>query len=121
MRGAYFIVLALLVCAVHVSTASNMMKTKTIMILAARMAQVLVLCSEVCDAQVYQSCQHALAQGVNSSGVVTIDPDGGGSEPAFPAWCNQADQGGGWMLAATRGSRTTGQHNDVPASTVETR
>ena len=67
---------------------------------------------------VHLSCRHAKAAGMNTSGVISIDPDGSGSEPSFRAYCNQVDHGGGWMLAATRSAATLGAHNTVAASTV---
>lgn len=43
-------------------------------------------------------CKDALAQGITTSGLVTIDPDGTGGNPPFQIYCDQTTAGGGWGL-----------------------
>jgi hypothetical protein len=45
-----------------------------------------------------KDCLDALAQGVTTSGQITIDPDGPGGNPPFAAYCDQTTADGGWTL-----------------------
>ena len=49
----------------------------------------------------FTSCEDARDSGETASGVQTLTPLGGGV--SFQAYCNQDDNGGGWMLAGQRG------------------
>ncbi|XXX73079.1 fibrinogen-like YCDxxxxGGGW domain-containing protein [Sorangium sp. So ce134] len=56
---------------------------------------------EDCDGVVNQGCTYARCADVPPgapSGVVLLDLDGRGPEPAFPAYCDLATDGGGWAL-----------------------
>ncbi|MFO0560813.1 MAG: fibrinogen-like YCDxxxxGGGW domain-containing protein [Polyangiales bacterium] len=50
-----------------------------------------------------RSCRDLLAGGGATSGVYTIDPDGVGPVAPFQVYCDQANDGGGWMLVGRMG------------------
>jgi hypothetical protein len=61
------------------------------------------------DGCIYASCKELLALTPGStSGKYSIDPDGNGPNPPYPAWCDMSTDGGGWTLigvAANSGGR----------------
>ena len=66
---------------------------------------------------VYYSCKDALAKGQTSSGVYKVNF--GGSD-AFPAYCDQDSNGGGWTLLLTVTDPTNNLPGDVGVSPFET-
>ena len=63
------------------------------------------------------SCAEALAGGVETSGVIEIDPGGAGR---FPVYCDMETDGGGWTLALKAdGSRPTFRYSSPLWTTVE--
>ena len=47
---------------------------------------------------IYANCKELKANGYNSNGVYTIDPDGAGGLDPFNCYCDMVSDGGGWTL-----------------------
>eukprot|EP01013_Petalomonas_cantuscygni_P032529 TRINITY_DN590_c0_g1_i4.p1 TRINITY_DN590_c0_g1~~TRINITY_DN590_c0_g1_i4.p1 ORF type:complete len:830 (-),score=143.32 TRINITY_DN590_c0_g1_i4:352-2718(-) len=59
-----------------------------------------------CAAVPVVTCMTLLEDGYTTSGVYTVDPDGGGGRAPFQAYCEQTLGGGGWMLMFNRRAGT---------------